>query len=458
MSHRRPSTTTVLYICHNHPSVRPGGAENYAHELFLALDATEGYDAVFLAKGGPPVGYSGRQHAGTLIAPVGSEPNDYFIYTDGYTFDWVNGTITDKDFYTHHLAKFLAAVRPDVIHIQHTSFIGYDLLRTIHNVLPEAVIVYTLHEYMPICHRDGQMLRTRENELCSASSPRRCHECFPDITPQQFFMRKKFIQSHLSLVDRFISPSRYLIDRFVDWGIPRERITFEENGRTMLAPVADTERPHRDRFAFFGQVSAYKGVDILLEAIRLLAERRHVGPRSSLLPLLRETNGHDHADARPHLSVYGANLELQSSEHQGRIKSLVEVTKDDVTWIGRYEPSELPALMAGIDWVVVPSIWWENSPLVIQEAFFYGRPIITSDIGGMAEKVQNGVDGLHFRARDPRDLAEVLRRAATTPGLWAQLRAGIIPVHTMDAHVARLTELYDELMDAKRAEVFSHAR
>jgi len=57
--------------------------------------------------------------------------------------------------------------------------------------------------------------------------------------------------------------------------------------------------------------------------------------------------------------------------------------------------------MAAVDWVVVPSIWWENSPLVIQEAFAHGRPVICSDIGGMAEKVAHEKNGLHFRANDP---------------------------------------------------------
>ena len=57
--------------------------------------------------------------------------------------------------------------------------------------------------------------------------------------------------------------------------------------------------------------------------------------------------------------------------------------------------------MARIDWVVVPSIWWETGPLVVMEAFQYGRPVICSDIGGMSEKVTDGVNGLHFRRRDP---------------------------------------------------------
>ena len=78
--------------------------------------------------------------------------------------------------------------------------------------------------------------------------------------------------------------------------------------------------------------------------------------------------------------------------------------------------------MEEVDWVIVPSIWWENSPLVIQEAFMYGRPVICSDIGGMAEKVTDGVNGLHFRRADPDSLAETMHRAATEEGLWEQLR------------------------------------
>ena len=82
-----------------------------------------------------------------------------------------------------------------------------------------------------------------------------------------------------------------------------------------------------------------------------------------------------------------------------------------MTLAGKYAHDDLPRLMAEVDWVVVPSRWWENSPLVIQEAFLHQRPVICSDIGGMAEKVADGVDGLHFRAGDPRSLARVLERA-----------------------------------------------
>jgi glycosyltransferase involved in cell wall biosynthesis len=76
--------------------------------------------------------------------------------------------------------------------------------------------------------------------------------------------------------------------------------------------------------------------------------------------------------------------------------------------------------MRSVDWVVVPSTWWENSPLVIQEARVTGTPILASNIGGMAEKVRDGVDGLHFLAGSPLDLASkieaiVRRQVMVTP-------------------------------------------
>jgi glycosyltransferase involved in cell wall biosynthesis len=106
--------------------------------------------------------------------------------------------------------------------------------------------------------------------------------------------------------------------------------------------------------------------------------------------------------------------------------------------------------MARVDWVVVPSIWWENSPLVIQEAFLCGKPVICSDIGGMAEKVENGVSGIHFRRGDAEHLAEVMKRAAETPTLWQKLRSGIPEVHGMNDHVARLGLIYRELLAQRR--------
>lgn len=419
----------ILYVVHNHPRIRPGGAEAYALELHEAMREVDGFEPIFLARSGPPLSKTDRYHEGTLVTRVDGEPDQYFIYTPFNEFDWLLGTTQTKPVITRFFRDFVAAQQPDVVHFQHTLFVGYEAIREVRNVLPNAAIVYTLHEFLAICHRQGQLLRTESDEPCMAESPRRCHECFPNITPQEFFMRKRFIQSHLSLVDMFVAPSQFLRDRYVDWGVPPEKIRFEDYGRRQVAPATSQPREKRQRVAFFGQLSKFKGVNVLLEAARKLTR--------------------DDVDFE--LSVYGANLELQPEDFRLEFDALLEAGRERVTFHGDYDHDDLPALMAKVDWIVVPSIWWENSPLVIQEAFMYGRPIICSDIGAMAEKVTDDVDGLHFRAADPDSLAERIAVAVGTPGLWDRLQAGIRPIHSMDAHTRSMAELYAELL-ARRAD------
>ena len=106
--------------------------------------------------------------------------------------------------------------------------------------------------------------------------------------------------------------------------------------------------------------------------------------------------------------------------------------------------------MSEIDWVVVPSRWWENSPLVIQEAFMHGRPVICSGIGGMAEKVDA-----------QRERAALHRQQPGQPGgddpacdeharaLGAAARRDPPRSTAMDEHIANLTRSYDELIDRR---------
>jgi glycosyltransferase involved in cell wall biosynthesis len=424
------SKRKVLYVSHNHPAVRPGGAEAYALELYEAMRVSDEFEPFFVARSGPPVSTTSRPHEGTLFTTVNEDSNQYFFYTDFSSFDWFYGTSPNKEVYTKYFHEFLAAFQPDIVHFQHTLFFGYDLIRHTKNVLPNAAIVYTLHEYLPICHRQGQMVRTehRNEELCHEASPRRCHECFPEISPQAFFMRKRFIQSHFSLVDLFLAPSHFLLERYVDWGIPREKIRFEEYGRKATYWRADSkdERP-RNRIGFFGQFNLFKGVHVLLEAMKILIE--------------------DECDA--HLWLHGANLELQPEEFRNKLESLMEETEENVTFVGRYDHAALSKLMAKVDWVVVPSIWWENSPLVIQEAFLHGRPVICSDIGGMAEKVTDCVNGLHFRAGDPHSLAEALHRAVDLPDLWKTLHDGIPEIYGIEDAVKTMSSIYRGLLEER---------
>jgi glycosyltransferase involved in cell wall biosynthesis len=421
----------ILYVSHNHPTIRPGGAEAYAYELYRAVRDGGEFEPLFLARTGPPVSIASRYHEGTLLTGVNEDPNQYFFYTDTLEYDWLNGTPRGKAALIKYLREFLQAQRPDVVHLQHTLFFGYDMLRELRNTLGDEVpIFYTLHEFLPICHRNGQLVRTTTEKPCREESPRRCHECFPEVSPQEFFMRKRFIQSHMSLVDRFIAPSAFLRDRFVDWGLPPDKVVTEEYGRLPVTAAATRDRRKRNRLVFIGQLSYFKGVNVLLEAMKRLQE--------------------DEVDV--HLSVYGANLELQPDDFRSEFAELLEATKETVDFEGEFNHDDLPTIMADADWVVVPSVWWENSPLVIQEAGQHRRPVIASDIGGMAEKVHDGVSGLHFRAADPADLAETIARAIGTRKLWDELQARIEPPYEMDEHVRSLTRQYKDLLASKADE------
>jgi glycosyltransferase involved in cell wall biosynthesis len=448
------SNLKVLYICHNHATVRPGGVEAYALELYEAMRASDEFEPLLLAKGGPPVSVVENHHLGTPFGLVNDDPNQYFFYTNGTDFDHFYGTLRNKDIYTKFLHEFLISHQPNVVHIQHTVLLGYDLIRQIRTSLPHAVIVYTLHEFLPICHRQGQMVRTNGNELCSQESPRRCHECFPGIPPQHFFMRKRFVLSHLSLVDLFLTPSRFLLERYVEWGIPREKIRYEPNGRHYPESIVEAEpgRP-RNRLGFFGQFSLYKGVNVLLRAMKSLTGDGSRGDATRLVERWTATprpNAEDRPDSdspNVQLRLHGANLELQPGTFQNEFRELLEATRQNVTLVGRYEQADLPRLMANVDWVVVPSIWWENSPLVIQEAFQHRRPVICSNIGGMAEKVAHGVNGLHFQVGDAVSLAETIRHAVSTPGLYEALRGGIPEVYKIEDHVTALADIYRSLLE-----------
>jgi glycosyltransferase involved in cell wall biosynthesis len=420
----------VLLVSHNHPMIRPGGAERYAFELYEAMRDSDDFEPIFLARSGPPDSATDRYHDGTFLAAAGDDPNQYLLYTDPSDYDWFYGRSRSKEALVTSLKDFLLAQAPDVVHFQHTARIGYEVIRLCRNTLPEVPIIYTLHEFLPICHRSGQMVRTQGNELCTHSSPRRCHECFPEISPQSFFVREQFIQSHLELVDLFLSPSEFLLERYVEWGIPRARTRFEPYGRN-ASPALTTgaEGKLRKRFGFFGTLNAFKGPQILLKAMHILGD-----------------------SFEGHVWIHGSNLELQSESFRQTIMDLLRPVENTVTLAGGYEPDHLGGLMGNVGWVVVPSIWWENAPLVIDEAFMHERPVICSDIGGMAERVTDGINGLCFRRGAPDSLAEVMSRAASAPGLWEQLRSGIPAVHDMGKHLVTLGEVYDEHITRRQSE------
>jgi glycosyltransferase involved in cell wall biosynthesis len=413
----------ILVIAHNHPDLHPGGTEIFAHDLAKAY-RSEGCEVLFL---GATNAIHRQPHPGTAFQATGAD-GDLLLWSghfDRFHLSQIDhyGTLQD-------LGSLLTEFRPDVIHVHHLMLIGAELLALARRLLPQAAIVMTLHDYYPICHHDGLMVRPSDGQRCTGASPAKCHGCFPEIGPDRFLLRERFLKTHLSAVDRFVAPSRFLRQRYVDWGLPSEKIEVIANARPAQMPV-----PHRhthgarNRFGYFGNLNPWKGVLPLLQAAKLLRDE-----------------GADSFELRIH-----GGAPFQSEAFATALDEALAEAGAGVVHCGPYRRDEMPALMAEIDWVVMPSIWYENAPLVIQEAFQHLRPVIASNIGGMAEMVRDGADGLHARPGDPRHLAQVLHRAASEDGLWRRLVDGIDPQAGMDACTQAHLALFDQLKLAEAA-------
>jgi glycosyltransferase involved in cell wall biosynthesis len=151
------------------------------------------------------------------------------------------------------------------------------------------------------------------------------------------------------------------------------------------------------------------------------------------------------AETELSLTVHGAQ-QFQTEEFCGAFDEALDREGDRIHSHGPYTRRDVATLMTAVDWVVMPSIWWENAPLTILESFRAGRPVIASDIGGMAEMVDHGVNGFLFRRNDAADLARIMKRAASEVGLWQQMVEGLPTVPTMTEITARHMGLYNDLV------------
>lgn len=423
----------ILTVAHNHPEFFPGGGEILAYQLFNGFREA-GLESYFMAATGR---INRVAHAGTSLLAMQGKADEFLFHND--YFDYFHQSHRNPMMLAQEWPRFLEELKPDIVHFHHTLRYGMEVLSLTRRILPEAKILYTLHDYIPICHRDGQMVRKTDDSLCESASPEKCNGCFPDRSPAQLGLRQRFIKTHFDTVDVFIAPSNFLAQRYIDWGISAEKIDVLQNGtlETESAPHRALKRNEsRNRFAFLGQISPYKGTLLLVEAARLLKEKGIT----------------DFS-----VAIHGI-VDMQSEEFQQQFKRAVADMAPQVRTFGTYKREELKDIMADADWVVMPSIWWENAPLVINEAFAHRRPVICSNIGGMAEKVEHEVNGLHFRVGNAGSLADAMERAISEEGLWQELTAAIVPPASMETcvqdHMNLLATLYasaEEPEERKRA-------
>lgn len=412
-----PERPRILFVSVFHPELVRGGAQQAAYELFLAARES-GLDATFLASVEPRIAPA-LFKPGAVVTGFDGRPNEYLFLSDAFEHAWYrNLSIRALTWF----AEFLRDQRPDVIHFHHFMTLGLDLFLVARRVLPEARLVLTLHEFLGICRADGHMVRVHERALCTRASPVRCHQCFPDVTPESFRLREDWVRHAFSAIDAFIAPTDFVRRRYVEWGLDGARIHVVTNAqadyaktdyRVPIPPATPAATPNR--FAFFGQLLDDKGLLVVIEALQLYAERHQTPIR---------------------FDINGANLGFATEAFQTRFRDFLDGARTlepvvRVAFQGGYSMSDLPARMGRTDWVLVPSTWWEIFGLVVSEAFMFGKPPICSNIGGMGERIAHDGNGLLFQVGDAGDLCETLHRCATEPGLHARLSAaspGVPPV------------------------------
>ncbi len=414
----------VLVVSLFHPELIRGGAQQIAYELFEGLKEFEGVEPVLLAS--VDSSFPALFKSGARITGFDGRPNEYLFLSRGFDHWWQK--LSEPQLIESY-AEFLELIRPDVVHFHHFMTFGVELLSLTRRILPTCRIVFTFHEFLAICTADGHMVRRSDRSLCDRSSPVRCHQCFPETPPEHFFLREQWMKAHLGVVDVFTTPSRFMQEHFVTWGLARDKLVHVSNGQKNQnrKAIPAEARAKRNRFGFFGQMVDAKGIWLILEAVEQLRAE-------GFTDFVVEINGDN--------LRYASERRRSEIERFMAAEALRPLADQNVIFNGSYHLDRIGQRMARVDWVIVPSVWWEIFCLVISEAWMFGRPVIGSDVGGPAERITHDKDGLLFEVGDARALASTMRRAATEEGLWERLHGGIVPPMPRDEMVRQFHAIY----------------
>ncbi|KYF90181.1 radical SAM protein [Sorangium cellulosum] len=367
-----------------------------------------------------------------------------------------------RDGYRHagvdqRFAELCDRLRPDVVHIGHLNHLSTSLVaEAAARGIP---LVYTLHDYWVMCPR-GQFMQTHpENPhdlwpACDGQEDRKCAErCYarsfsgaPDEREEDVAYwtgwvarRMRHVREMTDLVDLFIAPARYLERRYRRaFGLPERKLVYLDYGFDLSRLGGRARAPGEPfTFGYIGTHIPAKGIHQLLEAF-----------------------GQVRGDAR--LRIWGRPRGQDTEALRAIAQRLPDDAAARVEWLPEYRNQDIVRdVFDRVDCVVVPSIWVENSPLVIHEALEARVPVITANAGGMAEYVHHEVNGLLFEHRDPASMARQMQRLADDPALarrlgqrgYAQSESGHVP--DLAGHIEAMERIYADVIarrDAARIE------
>jgi len=329
--------------------------------------------------------------------------------------------------------RFLDAFQPDVIHFQHLMSLSFRLIAQAKRQGPPCLL--TLHDYWFIC--SNAQLIWPDGQICAGKALRlNCVRCAttrigkpwvdaarPLIAPA-FQLRDALVRRAALRTDQLLAPSRFLIQRYAREGFPPNRFTFLENGldvdriRRSMTP-GERQTGDKLRVTYLGSLAWQKGVHVLVEAFRDLPPERAI---------LRVFGG---AQVFPE---YAASLQARHNPA-------------NTVFEGSVPNHQVGRVLAETDVLALPSLWYENSPVVIQEARAAGVPVMASDHGALAEKVHDGVDGFLVAPGDASAWHGALRQLLRRPDRLSAMQANVPQPITMEGHADILVARYRAALD-----------
>ena len=408
-----------VLICSNmFPPYTGGGAEIVAYKEALILKDLGMDVQVFCGRLEPNASpsYQSTVENGELRKTrVSLLPADI----SGESWNFRNDTIRQR------FAQVLDHFAPDVVHFH--NLVGLSV-KMIDECERRAIpVVLTLHDYWGICFKNTML--KNDGSLCMRGGFD-CLDCKATLRGESSApspVRNSHILLSLRKVDRFVAPSQYLADRYAANGIPLDRISVIKYG-IELERFRDVRREHATfTLGFIGYLGKHKGLDVILHALSLL-------PDSGRVRLLVAGDGEE----RTNLEALCRQLRLD------RV----------VTFSGWVDNRDIRAIYEQIDVLIVPSVWPENSPVIISEAMASGIPVIASDIGGIAELVRDEVTGLLAPPRDARAFADAIERLRKDPNLRSRLGRNALETigqQELRGQVMQVAQLFDELSFPTRA-------
>jgi len=388
-----------------------GGAERYFFQLGRLLES-RGHEVI-------PLAMRGERNVPT--------PYERYFVSEvefrGHPGAWQELRAAGRVLYSWEArAKAEALIRetrPDVAHLHN---IAHQLSPSILGPMKRhgMRVVQTLHDYKLVCPTYRLYAKGEVCEACGdghyfAAVRRRCNGgswTASLVSALETTLHRTVLRSYRH-VDRFLAPSRFLRDKVVALGIPGERVMhvpyYLDLGEFPVMEGVGS------RFVYLGRLSDEKGLPTLLRAMERV---RGMGC----------------------LVAGEGPMEDWVRREAGRLPP------DRVRLTGYVDGDRLRQVLAEARAVVVPSEWYENSPLTIYEAFACGRPVVGSRIGGIPELVLHERTGLLFEPGDAEGLAENLQRLADDPGLARRMgreaRSHVEALTDRERHLAALREAY----------------